>query len=217
MFTVLLTLLCLVQGPNGAEGLCVTAQREAMLGRAETPGRREPAPTAPRILRGSVELSPAGADAAARSLLQEQALLLMEERGRALMARVAPIWFPDFCRDQVLRRWLATSDPDASLRIIDQERVEHDHGSLGTSYRTALAVEADDQSLGKDLSRLRRQIPRAVEAFAVKCGGIAGFWALLALAVGWFDRLSRGYMTWRLRALGLMAGLAAPALVLFLA
>lgn len=216
MFTALLTLLCLVQGPDGAEGLRVMAQREAVRDPAEASVRRELAPTGPRILRGSVELSPAGADAAARALLEEQARLLMEERGRTMMARVAPIWFPDFCRDQVVRRWLATSDADASLRIIDQERVEHDHGSLGTSYRTALAVEADDQALGKDLSRLRRQIPRAVEAFAVKCGGIAGFWALLALAVGWLDRLSRGYMTWRLRLLGLMAGLAGPTLVLFL-
>ncbi len=202
MLTSLLIIVCFVQGPQSAEGS----------GRllVDAPG------PAPLSVRGSVELTPAAADAAAGTLVEERARTLLEDRGRGLMARVAPCWFPAFCRDQLLRRWLLGCDPETALRVIDRERVEHDHGSLGTSYRTALVVESDEQTLGKHLSRLRRQIPRAAETFAVKCGAIAGFWALLGIVIGWLDRLSRGYMTWRLRLLGLIAGSAAPAVALFL-
>ena len=43
-------------------------------------------------------------------------------------------------------------------------------------------------------------------------GAVAFAWATLALAVGWFDRLSRGYMTGRLRLLGVLLGVAVPAI-----
>ena len=202
MLTSLLIIICFAQGPQSAEG----------------PGPfpiDAPGP-APLVVRGTVELTPAAADAAAVALVEERARNLLEDRGRGLMARVAPCWLPSFCRDQVLRRWLVGCDPETTLRVVDRQRLDHDHGSLGTSYRTALVVESDEQTLGKHLSRLRRQVPRAAETFAIKCGAIAGFWALLGLAIGWLDRLSRGYMTWRLRMLGLLAGSVAPGVALFL-
>lgn len=202
MLNLLLTLACLAQDhhPGDGHGL-------AGLGGASA---------VPLVVRGTVELSAGEADAAASALLGDRARVLLSERGRSLMAQLAPVWLPEFSREQTLARWLTAIEPEGALRVIDRERAEHDHGHLGTSYRTALIVEADREQLGKHMSRLRRQIPRAADTFALKCAGIAGFWTVLALAISWLDRLSRGYMTWRLRFLGLIAGSAAPALLLFL-
>lgn len=202
MITLLLTLACCVQRPDAGERTG-----------ADCPGEERPAAL---VVRGTVELSAGEADAAATALLGERARHVLEEQGRVLMAAAAPMWLPGFCREQVLRRWLGSTDATQMLRVVDRERDTRNHGSLGTSYRTALLVEADQHRLGNHLARLRRQIPRAADTFALKCAGIAGFWAVLALAIGWLDRLSRGYMTWRLRLLGLLAGSAAPTVALFL-
>lgn len=171
----------------------------------------------PRLLvRGTVELSAGEANAAAESLVADRARGLLAERGRATLGQSAPVWLPSFSREQLLRRWLAGVDGRETLRVVDRTQVEHDHGGLGTSYRTELFVEPDGKRLATHLSRLRRQVAVGARVFAIKCGGIVGFWVLLAAVVGWVDRLSRGYMTWRLRVLGLIAGSALPAVVLLL-
>ena len=69
-------------------------------------------------------------------------------------------------------------------------------------------MQRSEQSLRSTLQRLERTT-------VVKYGGIAVGWTALAVLLGWIDRLSRGYMTWRLRLVGLLGGLAVPT-VLFL-
>ena len=44
-----------------------------------------------------------------------------------------------------------------------------------------------------------------------KVGGMTVTWVFLALLLSWMDRLSRGYMTGRLRAIGVLGGLLMPA------
>ncbi|HLU37954.1 MAG TPA: hypothetical protein VK081_01125 [Planctomycetota bacterium] len=195
MLDLILTVVCLAQGHPGDAG----ALRE---------------PAAPMVVRGTVELSAAEADAAAAAFAAQQAREFFAARGREVVGQVAPFWLPDFCRDLLVQRWLGGFDPQAALRIVERERSTHDHGGLGTSYRTTLVVEHDERQVGKQLGRLRRQVPTAARSFAVKCAGIAGFWAVLAFAVAWLDRLSRGYMTWRLRLLGLLAGSVVPGVLL---
>jgi hypothetical protein len=70
------------------------------------------------------------------------------------------------------------------------------------------AVQRSEQSLRSTLQRLER-------ATVVKYGGIAVGWTALVVVLGWLDRLSRGYMTGRLRLVGVLGGLAVPT-VLFL-
>jgi hypothetical protein len=215
MFTLLMTLACLAAEASPVQGPCDAANAAARRVVGEDPSARV-GTTAPIVVRGTVELSAAAADAAAATVCDERARQLLEEQGRAVLDRFAPVWLPGFCREQVLRRWLAGTEAQAAIRVVDRERVEHDHGSLGVSYRTALTVETDLKHVTKELARLQRHVPRAAEGFAVKCGAVAGFWALLGLLISWLDRLSRGYMTWRLRLIGLFLGAAAPALALFL-
>jgi len=46
----------------------------------------------------------------------------------------------------------------------------------------------------------------------VWCGGTVILWAALALLCGWLDRLTRGYMSGRLRLLFSGVGLGLPAI-----
>ncbi|MEZ5965180.1 MAG: hypothetical protein R3F56_15205 [Planctomycetota bacterium] len=167
-------------------------------------------------MRGTVELSSGEADLAADALVAERGRGLLSARGRAQLEDSCPTWLPEFCREQVLARWLRATDGAGVLRVVDRVQTEHDHGALGTSYRTELTVRPDAGRIERSLGSLRHQVTVGAKRFAVKCAGIVGFWVLLALVVGWLDRLSRGYMTWRLRLLGAIAGTALPAVVLLL-
>ena len=77
-------------------------------------------------------------------------------------------------------------------------------------------MEVFKRAVEAAMTRLRRAVPRAAETFAVKCAGVIGFWLVLGVVLGWIDRLSRGYMTWRLRAIGAIAGVSLPAVVLLI-
>lgn len=168
------------------------------------------------VVRGTVELSRGEADVAAQALVAERGRQLLAVRGRTEVEDSCPTWLPGFCRDQVLGRWLRTTDGAQVLRVVDRVQTEHDHGGIGTSYRTELTVRPDARQLDRSLSALRRQVVVGAKRFATKSAAIVGYWVALALLVGWLDRLSRGYMTWRLRLLGAIAGTALPAVVLLL-
>lgn len=170
----------------------------------------------PVTVRGTVELSPAAADSAAASMASEHVRSLVVGRAEGLVESVAPVWLPTFTRDQIVRRWLGEFDPAKGVRIVAHKMDQHDHGGLGSSYRTTLEIESDEGAVEAALVRLRRAIPRAAEYFAAKCAGVIGFWLVLGLGISWIDRLSRGYMTWRLRCLGAVAGLGLPAVALLI-
>ena len=58
--------------------------------------------------------------------------------------------------------------------------------------------------------RLRAELRKLERSTAVKAGGVAAGWVFLALLLSWLDRLSRGYMTGRLRTIGVLGGLLMP-------
>ena len=58
--------------------------------------------------------------------------------------------------------------------------------------------------------RLRRVLSQLERGTAVRLGGVAASWTLLIVLLGWLDRLSRGYMTGRLRLVGLLGGVIVP-------
>ena len=59
--------------------------------------------------------------------------------------------------------------------------------------------------------RLHVELRRLERTTAVKAGGVAAGWVFLAVLLGWLDRLSRGYMTTRLRVIGILGGVLMPA------
>ncbi len=180
------------------------------------PGQHLPAAPADVTIRGTVELSPAAADTAAMSLATERVRELALTEATGLVDRAAPFWLPSFTREQIVRRWLGQFDPAQGVRVLERSVDAHDHGGLGTSYRTTLRVASDERALDAAMARLRRAVPRAAEFFAIKCAGVIGFWLVLGVVLAWIDRLSRGYMTWRLRAIGAIAGVTLPAVVLLI-
>lgn len=180
------------------------------------PGTAQLASGGPVTVRGTVELTPAAADTAAASMASEHVRGLVVSRAEGLVESAAPVWLPTFTRDQIVRRWLGEFDPAKGVRIVGRKIDQHDHGGLGSSYRTTLEIESDERAVEAALTRLRRAVPRAAEYFAAKCAGVIGFWLVLGLGIAWIDRLSRGYMTWRLRCLGAVAGLGLPAVALLI-
>ncbi len=60
--------------------------------------------------------------------------------------------------------------------------------------------------------QLRHEMKRLERVTAIKYGGIAASWVVLVVVLGWIDRLSRGYMTGRLRLVGLLGATAVPAI-----
>lgn len=168
------------------------------------------------VVRGTVELTPAEADAAALAAGNELIARGVDEAAAEVIATRAPRWWPSFVEQRVISRWRERVLGADFIAIVDRHREVHDHGGLGRSFRTNLLLDADETRVGAALTRLRRDIPRATRELMLRCGGVIGFWAVLALAYSWLDRLTRGYMTGRLRVLGAAFGLLVPVAVLCL-
>ena len=84
------------------------------------------------------------------------------------------------------------------------ERPERDRSALATLRRII-----GERRLRASLVALRGQ---AIAFLLVT----SFWWGLLAFLVGWLDRLSRGYMTARLSAIGVALGLSIPSLAFLL-
>lgn len=160
-------------------------------------------------VRGDAELSPAAALASARQRAEQQFRERWTERAERIVSRQRPIWLPG----QLLRldadRWLAALPIERSLCVVDREDRQRDH-EFGQSYQTTLWVLEDDAFVARSERQLRQHLDRATRRIVFKSGGTVLFWAALALLLGWVDRLSRGYMTGRLRLVGLLLGSAVP-------
>jgi hypothetical protein len=125
-----------------------------------------------------------------------------------------PFWLPQPLADEAVRRWLGNLPTEQMVRTVDREDRQREH-EFGTSYQTTLWVAEDPRAVQRSEQSLRSTLQRLERTTVVKYGGIAVGWTALAVLLGWIDRLSRGYMTWRLRLVGLLGGLAVPT-VLFL-
>ncbi len=167
-------------------------------------------PVAAVAVRGDAELSSAAAMASAQARVDEHVQELWRDRAERAVAAQRPFWLPELLTDQVVRRWLADLPSTQLVHVVDREDRERDH-EFGRSWQTTLWVAEDRQQQQRTEQRLRRALRAVEHETAWKYGGIAVGWTVLVFGLGWIDRLSRGYMTGRLRVAGLLLGLAVPA------
>jgi hypothetical protein len=162
-------------------------------------------------LVGPVELSKFDAVAAAETLAREAWQIELERVGLGLAAEEAPIWLPSFARESAVRRWIRERRKD--VPVVDREVIRRDHG-FGPSYQARLIVALDrdawlDRHARKSLARHLRWSSRA---FAGVCLSTLLLWGAGSIVFVWLDRLSRGYMTGRLRLVFLAVGMLLPTL-----
>ena len=164
-------------------------------------------------VRGDAELNPAAALASARRKVEDHVRGLWAERALRAAATGRPFWVPEILADQAIRRWLAALPVEQLTLCVDREDKEREH-EFGSSYQTTLWVAEDARLAQRSNQRLRHELRQLERSTAAKYGGIAAGWVGLAVMLGWIDRLSRGYMTGRLRLVGLLGVAAVPAIAL---
>jgi len=167
-------------------------------------------PVAAVAVRGDAELSPAAALASARTRVDEHLLAIWRERAERASDAQRPFWLPQILAEQTVRRWLADLPKNELVHVVDREDREREH-EFGNSWQTTLWIAEDSQQLQRAELRLKRALRLTERETAIKYGGVAVGWTLLIFGLGWIDRLTRGYMTGRLRAVGLLLGAAVPA------
>lgn len=160
-------------------------------------------------VRGDAELTPAAAFASARTKVDEHVRALWRERAERAVQYQRPFWVPELLGDETVRRWLADLQVSQLVSCVDREDREREH-EFGNSYQTTLWVAEDPHAVQRGEQRLRGELRRLERTTAYKYGGIAAGWTLLVMVLGWLDRLTRGYMTGRLRVAGLIGGVAVP-------
>lgn len=162
-------------------------------------------------VRGDTELSPAAALASARGRADEHLRGLWRDRAARLAGAERPLWLPAAVAEAAAARWLATLPFDAYAQVVDRQDRAREHG-FGQSHQTTLWVSEAPDALPRGERSLRAAMSAAARDAACRGGAVAGAWAAVGLGVAWFDRLSRGYMTRTLRAVGVLLAIAAPAL-----
>lgn len=172
-------------------------------------------PQEPLAVAGRVELTPAAAVAAARERAFDELRYEIERRARSVAEQRAPFWMPPFAVDLVVDRWGRSLRADALLEEVRRDTRVHDHGGY-KSFQTFLAIRHDETRLQRSLQDLARRIDRGSREFLAKCGGTVALWGILGVCYLWLDRLTRGYMGWRLRFVLGGTGLALPALAFLL-
>lgn len=161
-------------------------------------------------VRGDTELTPADALASAELRVEEHVRSLWQERAQRTASRQSPFWMPALLTDQVVQRWLADLPVQRLVKQVDRDDRERVH-EFGNSYQTTLWIAEDRELVLHGERRLHAELRRLERTTAVKAGGVAAGWVFLAVLLGWLDRLSRGYMTTRLRVIGILGGVLMPA------
>ena len=165
-------------------------------------------------IHGDTELSSADALASAELRVDEHIRSLWEERAKRTALRQSPVWMPQMLTDNVIRRWLVDLPVQRLVKQVNRDEKERVH-EFGNSFQTTLWIVEDQEMVRTGRLRLRAELDRLALSTVAKAGGVAVVWAFLALLLSWLDRLSRGYMTGRLRAVGALGGLLMP-IALFL-
>ena len=161
-------------------------------------------------VHGDTELSPADALASAELRVDEHIRSRWEERAKRTVSRQTPFWMPQALTDTTVRRWLGDLPMQQLVQEVNRKDKQRIH-EFGNSYQTTLWIAEDKEMVELGEVGLRAELHRLERTTAVKAGGVAAGWMILALLLGWLDRLSRGYMTGRLRAIGVLGGLLMPA------
>lgn len=166
-------------------------------------------------VRGEPELSSAEALASARRKVEEQVRSELSERAQRTIELDRPFWLPEVLTREAVRKWLRDVPVGQMVRLVDREDREREH-EFGSSYQTTLWIAEEPQQVSAAERQLKRSLRALERSTAIKYGGTAAVWFLLAVLVGWLDRMSRGYMTGRLRLSGLLAGAAVPTIFFLL-
>ena len=164
------------------------------------------------VVAGSPELSRADAWRSVTRRAVEERQAQLEGLAAARVAEQSASWLPDFVTEQAIREWSGEQMEGFRLRVLDRDLLVRNHG-FGQSFQAFLLLEKGTPGVDHGSQSLEHRLASARECFALKCGGVAGWWGLLALLTFWFDRLTRGYMTGRLCVLGSGLGLVAPILL----
>ncbi|MEM7198693.1 MAG: hypothetical protein AAF628_00390 [Planctomycetota bacterium] len=166
------------------------------------------------VVEGPIELSRAEAEASALRLARERLVERRRELGVEIAERRGPWWLPPFFVDRLVDDWAADAATGRALEVRHSDTQAHDY-TYGQAFLTTLVVEDPGASRAHQAG-LERGLDRAGKLFLTRCGALAGLWGLLAFFASWLDRLSRGYMTWRLRFLAGALGVVAAPLALLL-
>ena len=166
-------------------------------------------------VRGDAELSPAEAFASARRKAEDYVRDRWQLRADRACEIERPFWVPEPLTRHAVTRWIGDLPLERSLCLVDRQDQERTH-EFGNSYQTTLWVAEEPQTVQRGEHQLRQRLRQLQKATAIKYGGIAAAWVVLGVAIGWIDRLSRGYMTGRLRLLGLLAAVAIPTVTVLL-
>jgi|RhiMethySRZTD1v2_1073278.scaffolds.fasta_scaffold736083_2 hypothetical protein len=166
-------------------------------------------------ITGTTELSRAEAFGAAHSAAIDHLRGRWTERGQRVLAEQRPFWLPAVFAQTAVDRWLSHQSFEQVLQIVDREDKVREH-DFGQSFQTTLWVAEDPRQVAGSDRQLRRELQQVQRRTLAVSGGTVVFWAVMAFALGWLDRLSRGYMTGRLRLIGLLLGTAVPTLAFLL-
>lgn len=177
---------------------------------AQGPMARGDGPVPAFEVRGEAELSPAAALASAQAAAAAHAQATWAVRAERIAAEHGAPWMPDFLVRDSLRRSLLQVDATGCFEVVDRSDRARDH-DFGPSYQTTLWIVEDPRRAQAAERRVRAALRQLERSTVAKLAGTAVFWGFVAFACAWLDRLSRGYMTWRLRLLGLLVGCAVPA------
>ena len=167
------------------------------------------------VVSGAPELTRKEAWASAERNAIESHNERLRDYAETQAAAAAKSWLPEFVRDKVVTEWTRDRLRRLQPKVLDRDLIVRDH-EFGRSYQAFYLVEPLDTEHVERLGGLAPRLAREEEWFLVKTGGMVGFWALIALVITWIDRLSRGYMTKRLIAIGSLLALVGPALVVVL-
>ena len=164
---------------------------------------------------GDLELSRADADRAAMRAARDMRRGQLQRVGQELAARHAAFWLPGVLVDGEVDRWVTRTERRSPVSVMSRDTQVFTY-SYGEAFRTSLHLEDGplfDQAAELEMERGVRWLGRLILA---KIGGITVFWGLLAFISCWFDRLTRGYMTWRLRGIAAALGVVVPPVVLLI-
>ena len=167
------------------------------------------------LVRGSAELTPAAAFASAQDAAAAYMRQIWRERGERIAREVRPAWMPLVVCERTVERFLSAQDARAQFAVVDREDRVREH-EFGSSYQTTLWVAENDGAAARGERKLRASISELRMHAIAFLGGTAAWWAALMFLVGWFDRLSRGYMTARLVVIASALGLLVPSLAFLL-
>ena len=175
----------------------------------------DPAQPDAYAVSGTPELSRKEAWAAVQRQALEDHKNRVRDVAEAQAAAISSKWLPGFVREKVVTEWTRDQLRRVAPKIVDRDLIVRDHG-FGQSYQAFLLLDDVDSQQLRKRGRLTDLLRREEKRFVFKFGGMLGLWGLLALVMTWIDRLTRGYMTKRLYAIGALLALIGPALLVLL-